>query len=107
MGTAGREGAGVVDEAASGGVAKRQTVTVSFNSEDGEFGYQPREKVKALLDQAVAHFKIASNPHLLSLFTGSGVKLPDDSTLEAAKVQPEEVLYLRQSQVKGGDGTAA
>lgn len=83
---------------------KKDAVTVTYNGNDKVIGYKPDEKVRALLDRALAEFHVTSNPHLMGLFTEGNVELPDDSTMSAAGVKPGELLVLRQSAVRGGKG---
>jgi hypothetical protein len=81
---------------------RRDTVTITYNGDDKVIGYKPDEKVRAVLDKALAEFHITSNPHLMGLFTEGNVELPDDSTMSTAGVKPGEPLVLRQSAVRGG-----
>jgi hypothetical protein len=80
----------------------KTSVTVFYGAESKPFDYSPHEEVKALLARAIAAFHVTSNQHLMSLFTESGVELPDNVSVEAAGVEPGETLVLRQSTVKGG-----
>ncbi len=77
------------------------TVTVTFNGQDKEIGYQPNAAVRALLEHAKQAFGVQSN-HLLSLFNEAGVELPDDQSARDAGIVPGVLLVLRQSTVKGG-----
>jgi hypothetical protein len=81
---------------------KRDTVTITYNGDDKVINFEPDEKVRAVLDRALAEFHITSNPHLMGLFTEGNVELSDDSTMSAAGVRPGELLVLRQSAVRGG-----
>jgi hypothetical protein len=81
---------------------KRDTVTITYNGNDNIIDYRPDEKVRAVLDQALAEFHVTSNPHLMGLFTEGNVELPDGSTMSEAGVKPGELLILRQSAVRGG-----
>jgi hypothetical protein len=81
---------------------KRDTVTITYNGNDKVIEYRPDEKVRAVLDRALAEFHVTSNPHLMGLFTKGNVELPDDATMSAAGVKPGELLILRQSAVRGG-----
>jgi hypothetical protein len=85
---------------------KKETVTVTYNGDDKVISYTPDEKVRAVLDRALAEFHVTSNPHLMGLFTEGNAELPDDSTMSAAGVKPGELLVLRQSTVRGGAGQA-
>jgi hypothetical protein len=59
--------------------------------------------VKMLLDRAIALFGNLPQPHMLALWTASGVELTrEQETLEAAHVKDGESLILRPSTVKGG-----
>lgn len=80
----------------------RTSVQIFYGAEPKSFDYEPHEKVKALLDRAIAEFHITSNQHMMALYTEAGAELSDDVSLEAAGVRPGETLILRQSQVKGG-----
>lgn len=81
---------------------KKDTVTITYNGVDKVFDYRPDEKVRAVLDQALAAFHVTSNPHLMGLFTEGNVELPDDATMSAAGVKPGELLVLHPSAVRGG-----
>jgi len=83
---------------------KRDTVTITYNGNDKIIGYRPDEKVRAVLDWALAEFHVASNPHLMGLFTEGNAELPDDCAMRAAGVKPGELLVLRLSAVRGGRG---
>ena len=76
-------------------------VTVLYNGVKKLFEVRRDELVKMLLDEAIQRFG-PNNPHLLGLFTKSGVELRDDQTIEVAGVKPHEELLLRPSSVKGG-----
>jgi hypothetical protein len=81
---------------------KRGTVTITYNGNDKVIDYRPDEKVRAVLDRALAEFHVTSNPHLMGLFTEGNVELSDDATMSAAGIKPGELLVLRQSAVRGG-----
>jgi hypothetical protein len=87
-----------------GTAVKRDTVTITYNGDDKVIDYRPDEKVRAVLDKALADFHVTSNPHLMGLFTAGNAELPDDSAMSAAGVKPGELLVLRQSAVRGGKG---
>lgn len=76
-------------------------VDVTYNGTDKHFEFLPNELVAKLLEQAKKEFHV-ENQHTLSIFTESGVELPDDKTLKEAGVRPGQLLVLRQSTVKGG-----
>jgi hypothetical protein len=77
-------------------------LTVLYNGVAKKFEVRRDELVQRLLDQARQAFGPINNPHLLGLFTKTGVELKDDQTIEAAGVKPHEVLLLRPSSVRGG-----
>jgi len=77
-------------------------VTVLYNGVKKLFEVRRDELVKMLLDEAIQRFGPINNPHLLGLFTKTGVELRDDQTIEVAGVKPHEELLLRPSSVKGG-----
>jgi hypothetical protein len=80
----------------------RQSLTVTFNGIDKSIEYEPHEAVTALLAAAKRTFEV-QNQHLLALFTEDGTEITDESqSVEAASIQPGQVLVLRQSTVKGG-----
>ncbi|RTL67341.1 MAG: hypothetical protein EKK41_17320 [Hyphomicrobiales bacterium] len=76
-------------------------VFVLYNGMQKPFKVSKAELVKALLDQAIAAFGPIPNPHTVSLFKG-GQELNDTLTIEAACIEPHELLLLRPSTVKGG-----
>lgn len=80
-----------------------KSVTVTYNGSDGEFRYRPHEKARVLLDEAIGHFHVTSNPHLMGLFTEGNVELQDALSLEEAGIRPGQLLVLRVSAARGGD----
>lgn len=82
---------------------KQDTLTITFNGADDVVKYHPHQKVEVVLKQALDHFEIQQNRHLMSLFTEAGVELTNEQlTLEEAGVRAGAVLILRPSTVKGG-----
>jgi hypothetical protein len=77
-------------------------VIVLYNGVKKPFEVRRDELVKMLLNEAIRTFGPINNPHLLGLFTKSGVELTDDQIIEAAGVKPHEELLLRPSSVRGG-----
>ncbi len=77
-------------------------VEVIYNGVRKPFRVQLGELIKKLLDQAIQAFGITQNIHLLGLFTPDNRELPDNETIRAAGVHPEEKLNLRPSAVRGG-----
>ena len=59
------------------------------------------DRVKSLLDAALAAFAPIPNPHTLSIWRG-GHELEDGHTLAQSGVKPNDKLLLRPSKVKGG-----
>jgi hypothetical protein len=82
--------------------ATQSTVTVTFNGQDVAISFQPQEAVQAVLERALNAFNVTSNRHLMSLFTEAGTELTDSMSMQAAGINPGDVLVLRQSKVKGG-----
>jgi hypothetical protein len=83
-------------------VQTKTTVTICFNGEDKEEAYQPHEQVQALLEKALNDFHVSANRHLLGLFTEGGTELQDGQSVATAGVTRGELLFLRQSTVRGG-----
>ena len=81
---------------------KHDTVTVSFNGQDQQLQYNPEAAIQAAVEHAIQLFSITTQPHLLWFFRADGTELPQGGSMEAAGVQPGDVLYLRQSTVRGG-----
>jgi hypothetical protein len=54
----------------------------------------PEELIQLVLQQAIAIFGPPPNPHLLSLFTEVGEKLPENVTVKEAGLMPGEKLLL-------------
>jgi hypothetical protein len=82
---------------------KQDTITVTFNGEDDVVKYHPHQKVEVVLKQALDHFEVQQNRHLMSLFTEAGAELTNEQlTLEEANIKAGAVLILRPSAVKGG-----
>lgn len=77
------------------------TVEILYDGVKKKFDVRAEERVKALLDKALAAFGPLPNPHTLSLYKG-GNELSDSQTLKDAGVKPHDVLLLRPSKVKGG-----
>jgi hypothetical protein len=78
------------------------TVFVIYNGVPKKIDVRRDELVGRLREEAIKVFGIANNPHLLGLFTTSGVELKDDQTIHAAGVRPNEELLLRPSSVRAG-----
>jgi hypothetical protein len=57
--------------------------------------YQPHAAVQALLEHAKQAFGVQSN-HMLSLFTESGVELPDDESAEQAGIHLADAAASRR-----------
>ena len=56
----------------------KATVEVIYNGVPKDFPDKPHEKVKKLLDEAIAAFGVVENVHKMALFTTDGVELPDE-----------------------------
>jgi hypothetical protein len=82
--------------------AHEPTVSVIYNGLEKVIPYQPHAAVQALLEHARQAFEVHQNPHLLGLFTETGVELSDQISAEAAGVKPHARLLLRPSAVRGG-----
>lgn len=78
-----------------------EDVKVTYNGDEKTFEYRRDELVETLLDDAKKRFHVEGQ-HRLSLFTESGIELPDKETLHDAGVHAGELLVLRQSTVRGG-----
>jgi hypothetical protein len=76
-------------------------ITVTHNGSDKEFLYRPNELAEVLLTEAKVAFGVASQ-HLLGLFTEGGLELKDKESLESQGVRADQLLVLRQSEVRGG-----
>jgi hypothetical protein len=81
---------------------QHDVVTVSFNGQDQELQYNPEAAIQAAVEHAIKLFNITSQPHLLWFFRADGTELPQEGSMKAAGVKPGDVLYLRQSTVRGG-----
>jgi hypothetical protein len=77
------------------------TVEILYDGVKKKFNVRAEERVKTLLDKAIAAFGPLPNPHTLSLYKG-GDELSDSQTLKDAGIKPDDVLLLRPSKVKGG-----
>lgn len=77
-------------------------VTITYNGVNKHFTVRPDELIKTLLAKGVEKFGPIPNAHILSLFDAAGNELDDSKTIEAANVQPRDILLLRPSTVKGG-----
>ena len=80
-----------------------RSVTITYNGCDHEFRYRPHEKLRVLLDEAITHFHVTSNPHLMGLFTEGNVELQDNLTMKDAGLRPGQLLVLRVSAARGGE----
>ena len=76
-------------------------VKVLYDGQYKTFEVRAEEKVKKLLDQAIAAFGAGPNPHTLALFK-DGKELNDNDTIKVAGIEPNDKLLLRPSTVKGG-----
>jgi hypothetical protein len=83
---------------------KRFTVEIVYNGVTKPFRVEPEEQVTALLQKAIAEFRITQNPHLLSLFRQDGSVVPENESVKRAGLKPGEILLLRPNAVKGGSG---
>jgi hypothetical protein len=83
---------------------KKVAVEVVYNGVGKSLKYRPKEKTKALLEDALKAFDVQSNRHLMSLFNAAGQELEDHESLEDAGVKPGDILVLRPSTVRGGRG---
>lgn len=83
---------------------KKFAVEIVYNGVTKPFEVESEERVAALLQQAIAVFRITQQPHLLSLFRQDGTLVPEGESVERAGLKPHEVLLLRPNAVKGGGG---
>jgi proteasome lid subunit RPN8/RPN11 len=83
---------------------KKFAVEVTYNGITKSLNVNPEERVSALLQQAISAFGITQNPHLLGLFRDNGTEVPDNQSIESAGLKPGELLLLRPSAVRGGEG---
>lgn len=81
---------------------KENEITVSFNGVDKELEYTPEAAIEAAVQHAIKLFDITQQPHLLWFFREDGTELPQQGSMEDGEVKPGEVLFLRQSTVRGG-----
>lgn len=77
-------------------------VEIVYNGLTDPFLVEPHQQVQALLQQAINHFKISQNAHLLSLFRQDGSEIAEKQSVADAGIRPCEILALRPSVVKGG-----
>jgi hypothetical protein len=92
------------------GTREHFEVVVTFNASEEELGVRPAEQVSKMLEAVIAKFHLTSQPHQMGLFTSSNIqvagRLPNGQdlhqTVEEAKIEPEQVLVLRQVVVSGG-----
>jgi hypothetical protein len=85
-------------------VERKFAVEVVYNGVGKSLEVDSEEKVSALLQRAIHLFRIAQNPHLLSLFRQDGTVVPESESVARAGLKPCEVLLLRPNAVKGGSG---
>jgi hypothetical protein len=83
---------------------KKFALEVTYNGITKSLQVNPEERVQALLQQAIAAFGITQNPHLLGLFRDNGTEVSDNQSVESAGLKPGELLLLRPSVVRGGEG---
>jgi hypothetical protein len=82
---------------------EKDTITITFNGEDDIEKYHANQKVHVVLEHALDFFGVQQNRHTMALWTEDGRELgAEQQTLEEAAVEPESVLILRPSAVKGG-----
>jgi hypothetical protein len=81
----------------------KKIIEIRHNGEGKDLPYEPEQKVKKLLEDAIAAFGATGAVHTLALYTSEGVELTDEQqTLVEAGVEAGDVLRLRTSKVKGG-----
>jgi len=85
-------------------VEKKFAVEIIYNGITKPLKVESHESVTAVLQRAIAEFRITQNPHLLSLFRQDGSVVPENESVERAGLKPGEVLLLRPNTVKGGNG---
>ncbi len=81
---------------------KKFKIEIVYNGLTDPFLVQQHEQVHAVLQQAIHHFKISQNAHLLSLFRQDGSEVAEKQSIADAGILPGEILALRPSVVKGG-----
>jgi hypothetical protein len=86
-------------------VEKKFAVDVVYNGVTKAVEVEPEEAVRALLQKAIAIFGITQNAHLLGLFRDNGIEVADNQSVESAGLKPGELLLLRPSVVRGGEGS--
>jgi hypothetical protein len=85
-------------------IERKFDVEVVYNGIGKSLQVEPQESVALVLQKAIAEFHIIQNPHLLSLFRQDGSVVPENESVECARITPREVLLLRPNAVKGGSG---
>jgi hypothetical protein len=80
----------------------RFEIFLIYNGVRKGFFVVPAELVGAILAEGIKAFGISQAPHLLGLFTESGVELNDKKTIADSDIQPGEKLLLRPSAVRAG-----
>jgi hypothetical protein len=85
-------------------VEKKFALQIVYNGIEKPLQVEPEESVTAVLQKAIAEFRITQNPHLLSLFRQDGTVVQENQSVERAGLKPGEVLLLRPNAVKGGSG---
>lgn len=84
--------------------AKRDSVNVSFNGQETAIDYEGQAAAESLLAHARDAFG-ANNQHTLGLFTEDNRELqPYTNSLESFGIEPGQLLFLKPSTVRGGDG---
>ena len=81
---------------------KKFAVEVTYNGVTKAIEVNLEERVQAVLQRAIAAFGITQNPHLLGLFRENGTEVPDNESVEGARLKPGELLLLRPSSVRAG-----
>ena len=81
---------------------QRWHVVVGYQGSEKIFDYNPEWTVKVIRERAILAFRVTQCQSPLSLFSLSGVELPDMASTDAAGINPGDHLVLGPSKTDSG-----
>lgn len=81
---------------------QRWHVVVGYQGSEKIFDYNPEWTVKVIRERAILAFRVTQCQSPLSLFSLSGVELPDMASTDAAGINPGDHLVLGPSKANSG-----
>lgn len=77
-------------------------IVIAYNGLPRPLRVNPHQQVTAVLQHALQLFGIKDRPHAYGLFYTNGDPVPENSSVESAKIVAGTELFLREKIVQGG-----